>query len=107
MLALIQPSYGVALTPLSAQDPTVKQQEKLAQGRHAATMPSSSMFSTGCSEVSVDTMVEAALTADSAYGLISTVTTQDVTEQYAATERLLSLHYDGKHQNSPKIMKDI
>ena len=91
MLTLVQPSYGVAAAPLSAADPTVKKLEKQMEARQAAMLPSGGVTAVGASDVSMSAMVEAAMGAEQSYGLVSSMTSQDVAEQYSLTERLLTI----------------
>lgn len=102
MLSLLSPIGTQPTAAVQATDPTVRLLQRQAEARHISVAPESGLHGTG--ETALSSMVEAALTADPAYGLISSLTSHEVTDAYNATANLLSAVYGTADQaDEPKL----
>ena len=106
MISVLQPQ-SMAMTSMSAMDQTAKMMEKQVHARQISVASSGSFMDNGTSSVSLDSMVEAALEADPAYGLVSSMTTQDAAEHYSSTARILGMYYGSDKSSVPVLDIDI
>jgi hypothetical protein len=105
MLDLVQASLGgtAGTSSLAASSLTTKLLGTQLEAQQAViSMPETTVMVDG-SQVSLQSLVEASIQAEPAFGLLSSLSGADVANQYASTEKLLSLFFGTEQVSAPVL----